>query len=222
MTPPGLGFVAANDRARRGAQEGRAAHALLGLDRPRGRAALPEIRRHAARASAVRPAPGARHAVRGRPRERVPAPRLLAEAVRRAVGALGGGPGDRLQHHRAGERSNSVTTRADERPRSGGAARLLPREVRRDPGPRHRRAVRQGVPHRPHGPRQRADGARHARRDRDGARPRWAFRTARAASRRPSSISGARCAPSVRRLENDVRGMAADGESPVPTLPRIR
>ena len=38
----------------RGAQEGRPAHALLGLDRSRGRPALPEIRRHAARASAVR------------------------------------------------------------------------------------------------------------------------------------------------------------------------
>ena len=47
MTPPGLGFVAANDRAR-DSQEGRPAHALLGLDRPRGRAALPEIRRHTA------------------------------------------------------------------------------------------------------------------------------------------------------------------------------
>jgi len=33
MTPPGLGFVAANDRAREAAQKGGPVHALLGLDR---------------------------------------------------------------------------------------------------------------------------------------------------------------------------------------------
>ena len=43
MTPPGLGFVAANDAGARGPQDGGPAHALLGLDRPRGRRALPEI-----------------------------------------------------------------------------------------------------------------------------------------------------------------------------------
>ena len=85
----------------RGAQEGRAAHALLGLDRPRGRAALPEICRHAARASAVRPAPGARHAVRGGPGERVPPPPAAGRGGAARRRRLGGRPGDRLQHHRA-------------------------------------------------------------------------------------------------------------------------
>ena len=59
MTPPGLAFVAANERARTHPQVGRAAHPLLGLDLPRGRDPLPEVLRHAARAPAVRPAQGA-------------------------------------------------------------------------------------------------------------------------------------------------------------------
>ena len=51
-------------RARR-AQDGRPAHALLGLDLPRGRDPLPEVLRHAAGAPAVRPAQGHRHAQGG-------------------------------------------------------------------------------------------------------------------------------------------------------------
>ena len=66
MSPPGLGFVAANDRARAGAQERRTAHALLGLDRARRPRALPQICRHRADSSVVRAAPGHRHAVRRR------------------------------------------------------------------------------------------------------------------------------------------------------------
>ena len=53
----------------RGAQDGRPAHALLGLDLPRGRDPLPEVLRHAARAPAVRPAQGHRHAAGGGPAE---------------------------------------------------------------------------------------------------------------------------------------------------------
>ena len=101
MTPPGLGFVAANDRARE-------VHKTAGLRTPywdwtdrEGDAALPEIRRHAARAPAVRPAPGARHAVRGGPRERVPAPPAAGRGGAPRRRRLGGRPGDRLQHHRA-------------------------------------------------------------------------------------------------------------------------
>src|SRR5438552_2933115 len=45
----------------RGAQDRRHAHALLGLDVPRRRAALPQILRHAAGAPLVRPARRARH-----------------------------------------------------------------------------------------------------------------------------------------------------------------
>ena len=66
MVPPGLGFVAARPSCARGPQKGGAAHAVLGLDRPRGAGALQEICRHAARTPVVRPAPGAGHAVRGR------------------------------------------------------------------------------------------------------------------------------------------------------------
>ena len=63
MTPPGLGFVAANARAR-GPRACRLADALLGLDCPRRQPALPEICRHAARAPHVCAASGARHAAR--------------------------------------------------------------------------------------------------------------------------------------------------------------
>ena len=62
MLPPGLSFIAANDRAK-------AAHQSAGLRTPywdwtfREGRALPEILRHAAEQHAVRPAPVARHAV---------------------------------------------------------------------------------------------------------------------------------------------------------------
>ena len=115
MTPPGLGFVAANDRAREVHKKAGPAHPLLGLDLPRGRAALPEIRRHAARAPAVRPAPGARHAVRGRPRQRLPAPPAAGRGGASRRRHLGGRPGDRLQHHRAGRALQHGHRRADER-----------------------------------------------------------------------------------------------------------
>ena len=62
MTPPGLGFVAANDRAREVHKTRQPAHALLGLDRARRQRALPQICRHRAGASAVRAAQGDRHA----------------------------------------------------------------------------------------------------------------------------------------------------------------
>ena len=65
MAPPGLGFVAANDRAREVHKTAGPAHALLGLDRARRPRALPQICRHRAGASAVRAASGDRHAVRG-------------------------------------------------------------------------------------------------------------------------------------------------------------
>ena len=58
-----------------------------------GDAALPEIRRHAARASAVRPAPGARPAVRGRAGERLPPPPAARRGGAPRRRRLGGGPG---------------------------------------------------------------------------------------------------------------------------------
>ena len=110
MAPPGLGFVAANDRARAGAQDREPAHALLGLDRARRRRALPQIRRHRAGASVVRAAPGHRHAVRRKARKRVPAPSPAGRSGAPRGRGLGRGPGARLQHRRAAERSNTVTT----------------------------------------------------------------------------------------------------------------
>src|SRR5437773_72590 len=53
-------------RPRQGStRHGRAANALLGLDRARGQRALPQICRHRAGASVVRAAPGRRHDLRG-------------------------------------------------------------------------------------------------------------------------------------------------------------
>ena len=85
----------------RGAQEGRPAHALLGLDRARRQRALPQICRHRAGASVVRAAPGDRHAVRGEARERVPAPSPAGRSGAPRGRGLGRGPGARLQHRRS-------------------------------------------------------------------------------------------------------------------------
>ena len=142
MTPPGLGFVAAGARAPRGAQQGRTAHALLGLDRARRHRALPQICRHSAGASAVRAAPGDRHVVRRRPGECVPAPPpARREATRRAVGVWSEGQALGFNVAEAGERSNTVTTVTHgQRPRPGRAATLLQGEMRRRARHRHRRA----------------------------------------------------------------------------------
>ena len=101
MAPPGLGFVAANDRAREVHKTAEPAHAVLGLDRARGRRALPQICRHRAGASVVRAAPGDRHAVRGRARERLPAPSPAGRSGAPRGRGLGRGPGARLQHRGA-------------------------------------------------------------------------------------------------------------------------
>ena len=75
MTPPGLAFIAASERAR-------AVHRNADLVTRywdwtfRGRpGTLPEVLRHCARAPDVRPAPGARDALCRRHGKRVPAPR---------------------------------------------------------------------------------------------------------------------------------------------------
>ena len=72
-----------------GAQDGRHALALLGLDLARGRAALPEICRHAARASAVRAARRARPDLRRRARQRVHAATACSPRRRAARSAPG-------------------------------------------------------------------------------------------------------------------------------------
>ncbi len=182
MAPPGLGFVAANDRARE-------VHRTAGLRTPywdwtarEGSRALSEIRRHRARAPVVRAAPGDRHAVRGAASDNVfQRHRLLAEAVRRAVAVWAEG---QVLGFNVAEPCRTVQYRHDrgdvERPQSGGAAALLQGKMRRGDRHRHRRPRRTGVPHRPYGPRQRADDSGHARGDRsrvEGARyPPWQWR----------------------------------------------
>ena len=110
MTPPGLAFVAANERARAVHKIGRPAHALLGLDLPRGRDPLPEILRHAAGAPAVRPAQGHRHAQGGGPATHaIRRHALLAEATRAAVAKWAEGQVLAFNIANPAERANSIT-----------------------------------------------------------------------------------------------------------------
>ena len=125
MVPPGLGFVAASPRAREVHETGGVAHAVLGLDRPRGTAALQEICRHAAGTPVVRPAPGAGHAVRGGTGERIPAPLAAGRGGAARGRRLGGRPGARLQRHRAQRALQHRHPGADQRRRPRCAARLL-------------------------------------------------------------------------------------------------
>ena len=101
MTPPGLGFVAANDRARE-------VHKTAGLRTPYWDWTDREGDQHYQKYAGTPPehllfgaAPGARHAVRGRPRQRVPAPPAAGRGGAPRRRRVGGRPGDRLQHHRA-------------------------------------------------------------------------------------------------------------------------
>ena len=164
MTPPGLGFVAANDRARE-------VHKKAGLRTPYWDWTDREGDQHYQKYAGTPPehllfglrqaldmlfAEGLENVFRRH--------QLLAEAVRRAVGVWGEGQAIGFNIVEPSERSDTVTAVLMNRPQPAGAARLLQREVRRDPGPRHRRSVRQGVPHRPHGPRQCADDPRHPER----------------------------------------------------------
>jgi alanine-glyoxylate transaminase / serine-glyoxylate transaminase / serine-pyruvate transaminase len=166
MTPPGLGFVVANDRARE-------AHKKAGLRTPYWDWTDREGDQHYQKYAGTPPEHllfGLRQALDLLFEEGLDnvhrRHHLLAEAVRRAVGVWS-----------EGQAIGFNIVEAEERPRSLGAARLLRPEVRRRAGPRHRRAVGQGVPHRPHGPRQCADGAGYARHDR--GQPRRARHPAR-------------------------------------------
>jgi len=77
MTPPGLGFVAAGKRARDAHRKAGLRTPYWGLERTRRRVALSEICGHPADPSDVCVAPGARHAVRRRPRQCLPPPSPL-------------------------------------------------------------------------------------------------------------------------------------------------
>ena len=170
MTPPGLGFVAAGPRASE-------AHKNADLRTPywdwtfaRGRAALPEICRHAAEhlLFALR---AALDMIFAEGFENVfNRHRLLARGDAPRGRHLGRGAGDRLQYRRAGGALRHRDRRRHARRRERAAARrLLPREMRRGARPRLGPLRGQGVPHRPYGPCQRADDAGHAERGRDGA-----------------------------------------------------
>ena len=143
MAPPGLGFVAANDRARE-------VHKTAGLRTPywdwterEGAGALPQICRHRAGASVVRAAPGHRHAVRRAARQCVPAPSPAGRSGAPRGRGLVRGPGARLQRRRAGRALGHGDDRDDvQRPRSGRAAALLQGEMRRGARRRDRRTRR--------------------------------------------------------------------------------
>src|SRR5437660_5008206 len=136
MTPP-RSRVRRRQRARtRRASARGPAHALLGLDVPQRRSALPAVRRHAAAAPALRLAQGARYALRGRPRRGDPPPRAArgGDAPRREP--VGGGGRGRVQHRppRGARQLGDHGERPG--PRAERAQRLLSREVRRRPRPR--------------------------------------------------------------------------------------
>ncbi len=101
MTPPGLGFVAANDRARE-------VHKKADLRTPywdwTEREGSEHYRKYAGTAPvhllfALRQAD--RHAVRGRARKRVPAPSPARRSGAPRGRGVGRGPGARLQHRRS-------------------------------------------------------------------------------------------------------------------------
>ena len=101
-------------RQRAGARrppEGRPAHALLGLDVSAGRGALPEVRRHAAGAPALRAPQGARPAARRGARARGAPPRAARRGHPPGRRPLGGGraPSPSTSPQPA-ERANSVTS----------------------------------------------------------------------------------------------------------------
>ena len=111
MTPPGLGFVAANARALEVHKKANMCDALLELERARGRRALSQICRHRAGASAVRAAPGDRPLFTRKGWRTPSAATACSERPRDARSARG--PRARCSAStspKPGERSNTVTT----------------------------------------------------------------------------------------------------------------
>ena len=170
MTPPGLGFVAANDRARE-------VHKKAGLRTPywdwTEREGSEHYRKYAGTAPvhllfALRQAD--RHAVRRRasktPSERH---RLLGEAVRRAVAVWSEGQVLGFNIAEASERSNTVTTVVMNGHDPAALRRYCKEKCGVVLGLGIGDLARPGVPDRPYGPRQRADDPGHARRDRSRA-----------------------------------------------------
>ena len=171
MTPPGLGFVAANARARK-------IHETANLRTPYWDWTAREGELHYQKYAGTPPEHlmfGLRQALDMLFAEGLDnvfrRHHLLAEATRRAVGVWSQGQALSFNIEEARRTLGYGDDGADARQAAvPGDARLCPREVRRRRRHRHRGTVGPGVSHRPHGPHQRADDARHAQRDRDGAR----------------------------------------------------
>ena len=171
MTPPGLGFTAAGPRARE-------AHKTANLRTPywdwtfregevhyhKYCGTPPEHLLFALRAALDMIFAEGLEAVFHRHR-------LLAEATRRAVGTWAEGQAIAFNVSEPEERSDTVTAIVT---RNGESAQPLVDYCREKCGVvlgRALGAIRgQGLPHRPYGPRQRADDPGHAQRGRDGAR----------------------------------------------------
>ena len=140
MTPPGLGFVVANERAR-------AAHKTAGLRTPYWDWTDREGDQHYQKYAGTPPEHllfGLRQALDLLFEEGLEnvfrRHRLLAEAVRRAVGVWAEGQAVGFNIIEPDERCDTVTAVLFHKARSRGAACLLQQAVRRDPRPRHRRA----------------------------------------------------------------------------------
>ena len=174
MTPPGLGFTAAGPRAR-------AAHKNADLRTPYWDWTFRDGELHYHKYSGTPPehllfalraaldlifAEGLENVFRRH--------RLLAEATRRAVGTWAEGQAIAFNVSEPEERSDTVTTVVT---RNGESAQPLVDYCREKCGVVLGRGARlargQGVSHRAHGPRQRADDLRHAQRGRDGAVGAW-------------------------------------------------
>src|SRR5947207_2525098 len=123
---------------------------------------------------------------------------------------MGGGERARVQYRPPRGARELGDHGAGPGPRAERPQRLLSREVRCHPRPRDRRTPGPCLPDRTHGPRQRPDGVRRARCDRDGARrARHSARTRRPAGRCGISRtrSAAVTARNITTMANRVKGL---------------
>ena len=145
MTPPGLGFVAANDRARE-------VHKKAGLRTPYWDWTDREGELHYQKYAGTPPEHllfGLRQALDMLFEEGLEnvfrRHQLLAEAVRRAVGIWAEGQAIGFNIIEPAERSDTVTAVLMNGHDPEALRAYLQRAMRRDPGPGHRRAFRQGL-----------------------------------------------------------------------------
>ena len=192
MTPPGLAFVAANERAHAAHQKADLRTRYWDWTLPPGPGPLPEVRRNAARSISLFALRKALDLLARRGTgARGPAPRPAGRGHAPGGGPVGGGRRAHHQRHPARGARQLHHLRAHAGPRSPAAARLLPQQVRRRPRRRHRRPSRARRSASPTwGLRQRAHGA-----SAPSAPSRWgwsrsAFPTEPAACSGPSSIFG--------------------------------